>query len=260
MGEPFDAVGFSVNGEQAYHKLAEQARAHGAHSQTQRDQTTLHGYCWNIGDGLEIWTVIHESAKGSFYADCRPAWRGRQVFRMFPWEITEYEEDGQAVVRGSIISTQMQIVFELQNLTELDLGIFRERMLAASISGLTYHLRINKTAEEPKFRQIEKVSPRRRVAENDYSVRGQILDFRILTNSQTTGELVSIYADFGQVRLELLVNRQDIKGELSKGAYFSAEIWLQGYILTDKELESRYEGVDFQFEPGDYWVMLRREN
>lgn len=260
MGEPFDAIGFSISGEQAYQQLAEQAHERGTHSTTQRDKATLHGYCWKIGDGLEVWTVIHESSSGSFYADCRPAWRSRQMFRIHPWEITEYEEDGQAVVRGSVLNTQAQLVFELQNLTELDLTIFRERMLAATISGLAYHLRINKNADEPKFTQIEKVSPRRHVSENDYSVRGQILDFRVMTNVQTTGELVSVYADFGHLRLELLVNRQDIKGELSKGAYFSAEIWLQGYVLTDKQLQSRYEGVDFQFEPGDYWVMLRREN
>ncbi|HZS05909.1 MAG TPA: DUF3881 family protein [Blastocatellia bacterium] len=259
MGEPFDAIGFAISDEQSYQALAEQAHQQGTVSRVSREQTTLHGCCWSIGNGLEVWTMLHESKEGLFYADCRPGFRGRHTFRLHPWEITEYEEEGEATVRGFIEGGETELIFELQNLTELDPVVFRERVLTVATAGLAYHVRISRPAE-PVFKPIEKVSPRRRVAENDYAVRGQILNWREITNPLTNAPLVWLFADCGRVRLELLASRNDLKGELSQGAWFSAELWLQGHILTEKEIQARYEGVDVEFPPGDYWLMFRREN
>ena len=56
--------------------------------------------------------------------------------------------------------------------------------------------------------------------------------------------MVWLYLQTGNVRIEVLVNSADLKGELKAGARFTGEIWLQGYILSERELESRYEGID----------------
>src|SRR5262245_29941088 len=138
MGEPFHAIGFKIADEASYQALAEEAQQRGMASKARREQGVLHGFCWSVGSGLEVWTMLYESKDGLFYADCRPAFRARHVFNLYPWEIAEYEEDGEAVARGGVVNSGVEIVFELQNLTEVDLSRLRERMIIASVSGLTY--------------------------------------------------------------------------------------------------------------------------
>jgi len=260
MGEPFDAIGFKITDEASYHALAEEAHQRGAISRALREQATLHGCCWRLGEGLEVWTVLHESKEGLFYADCRPAFRGRHLFRLYPWEITEYEEDGEAIVRALVEGGEAELVYELQNITEIDPAVFRERALTATVAGLAYRARLSTRAIEPAFAPLSHLSSRKHVAENDYLVRGSILYWRELKNPRTTSDLVWVYVDAGKVRIEVLVNRADFKGQLRQGAWLSAEVWLQGHILSEKELEARYEGVDAEFSLSDSWMMFRREN
>src|SRR5205823_1961989 len=155
-----------------------EAHQHGTINRVPREQATLHGCCWHLGEGLEVWTVLHESKEGLFYADCRPAFRGRHGFRLYPWEITEYEEDGEATVRALIEGSETEMIFELQNITEIDPAVFRERALTATVSGLAYHARALSRAAEPLFVPLAQVSSRKQVAENDYAVRGTILYWR----------------------------------------------------------------------------------
>jgi hypothetical protein len=260
MGEPFDAIGFKVNDEASYHALAEEAHQLGAVSRARREQATLHGCCWRLGDGLEVWTVLHESKEGLFYADCRPAFRGRHLLTLFPWEITEYEEDGEAVVRALVAGGETELVFELQNMTEINPAHFRDRAIAATVAGLAYRARLHSRAGATVFSPLRRRSPRRQAAENDYAVRGTIVSWRELKNPRTTSDLVWVYLDAGQIRLEVLVNRADFKGELRQGAQLSAEVWLQGHILSEYELRARYEGVDSQVAPKAFWSQLKREN
>lgn len=260
MGEPFDAIGFRVTDEAAYHALAEQAHHRGALTQAHRDRATLHGCCWRLGEGLEVWTVLHESKAGVFYADCRPAFRGRHLYALYPWEIIEYEEDGEAIVRGMAVGTESEMIFELQNLTEINPAAFRERPITAAISGLAYHASLDRRRRQPRLLPLIEQSRRRSVAENDYLVRGEVLHWRALRNPQTTSDLVWVYLDTGALKLEVLVNRADLQGELRRGAHLSAKVWLQGHILSDRELEARYEGVDTIAARGAYWGALRREH
>jgi len=260
MGQPFDAIGFKITDDASYHALAEEAHQQGTISRALREQATLHGCCWRLGEGLEVWTVLHESKEGLFYADCRPAFRGRHTFTLYPWEITEYEEDGEATVRALVEGSEAEVIFELQNITEIDPAVFRERALTTAISGLAYHARLSTRAREPLFIPLAQVSSRKQVAENDYAVRGAIIYWREIKNPRTASDLVWVYLDAGKLRLEVLVNRADLKGKLRQGAWLSAEVWLQGHILSEKELESRYEGVDATFPVGNSWVVLRREN
>ncbi len=260
MPEPFDAIGFKVPDEAAYHALAEEAHQRGAVSQTRRDRATLHGCCWRLGEGLEVWTVLHESKEGVFYADCRPAYRGRHLYALYPWEIMEYEEDGEAVVRGIVTGGDTEVIFELQNLTEIHPGVLRERPITAVISGLAYAARLNRRRLAPYLRPLARKTSRRNAAENDYEVRGEVLHWRQLRNPQTTSDLVLVYLDTGRIKLEVLASRAHLDGELRPGVQISAEVWLQGHILSESELEARYEGIDGDTPRSDFWTSLKRAN
>jgi hypothetical protein len=259
MGEPFYAIGFKITDEASYQALAEEAQQRGTPSQAKREQGVLHGRCWSLGCGLEVWTMLYESKAGLFYADCRPAFRARHVFSFYPWEIAEYEEDGEAVARGLLLNSDTEMVFELQNITELDLNRLRERQITAAVSGLAYRVRVITKPKEPIFAPLAERAPRRKVTEVDYIVRGRIIAWREMKNPHTTSDLILIDVDAEKVRLEVLVNRADIKGDLKVGGWLSAEVWLQGHILSEKELQARYEGLDRQVYRGSFWETLRRE-
>ena len=260
MGEPFDAIGFKVTGQAAYQALAEEARAHGVLSRAPREQSTLHGCCWRLGEGLEVWAILNESKEGFFYADCRPAFRGRHTLALFPWEITEYEDDGEATVRALVERGGAEVIFELQNITEINPAVFRERALTVTVAGLAYRARINARAVAPALTPLAQAAPRKQAAENDYLVRGQVLYWREIKNPRTESELVWLYVDAGKLRLEVVISRADLKGELRRGASVTAEVWLQGHILSEEELRARYEGVDAESPPGSFWERFRREN
>ena len=108
-------------------------------------EKALHGGCWKLGDGLEVWSILYESGAELYYADCRPAFRSRYVRTILPWELVEYDEDGEAIVRGGVPGSP-EIVFELQNLTELDEAVFREPHLNVAVAGIAYAAR---SATEP---------------------------------------------------------------------------------------------------------------
>src|SRR5262245_61054697 len=165
MGEPFHAIGFDITDESSYQALAEEAQQRGAGSKARRDQGVLHGFCWSVGSGLEVWTMLYESKEGLFYADCRPAFRGRHGVSLHPWEIAEYEEDGEAVARGVLVNSGVEIVFELQNITEVDLSRMRDRQIMASVSGLAYRARVITKTKNPLFAPLAERYPRRKVAE-----------------------------------------------------------------------------------------------
>ena len=260
MGEPFDAIGFRITDEASYQALAEQAHERGSLTQSRRDHSTIHGCCWRIADGIEVWTVLKESNDGLLCLDCRPAFRGRYLCALFPWEIMEYEEDGEAIVRGIVTGSDLQVIFELQNLTEVSLVALRDHPITANVSGLAYNGRLDNKKGEDALRPLAESTRRKRCAENDHFVSGRVLHWRTIRNPQTTSEVVWLYLQTGNVRIEVLVNRSDLKGELKAGVRFAGEIWLQGYILSERELEARYEGIDVAISRGDYWNTLRREN
>ena len=70
-----------------------------------------------------------------------------------------------------------------------------------------------------------------------------------------------MYLDLERLKLEVLVNRRALHGgQLSVGAMLSAEVWLQGHVLDERALRSRYEGADRAYAIGAYWSGLRRRN
>ena len=264
MAELFEAVGFEVPDEDSYNLLAEYAETSGERSHVHRGTATLHGRCWKLGDGLEVWSIVYDGASQLYYADCRPAFRSRYIRTVHPWELIEYDEDGEAIVR-SRIRDSAEVVFELQNLTELNHGAFREPNLQVAVAGLAYTAAVlpkgSRRAGLPRFEPADRVPNFGRDAcENDYVVSGNVLAWREMQNRVTGSTLIWIYIDAREIRLEVVVSRRALKGEPTIGAAITARVWLQGHVLEGAEIAARYEGVDRECEPSDFWSTLRRSN
>ena len=268
MAELFEAIGFEVADEHSYNLLVEYVENNGLRTRTQRGEAALHGRCWKIGDGLEVWSIVYERGSELYYADCRPAFRSRYVRTVLPWELVEYDEDGEAIVRGRLPGAP-EVVFELQNLTELDEAVFRESHLHVGLAGIAYAARVQPSAElKPvtgaplyRFELAERLEGfADKACENDYVVSGRVLSWRDVKNSVTAAELIWIYVDAGSIRIEVLANRRALRGDLKVGAEITANIWLQGHVLEERDISARYEGVDHDYEQADFWAGLRRGN
>lgn len=265
MGELFDAIGFEVGDEGSYNLVSEHAETNGEQSQAGHDACTLSGRCWKLGGGIEVWSVIYEGGSELYTADCRPAFRSRFVSVLEPWELIEYDEDGEAVLCGSLGSCT-DVVLELQNLTEINPRLFREPRLLIGLAGLAYSDSVQlhtpngwKTAGMGYRFELAEQSGNE-ACENDYEICGRVLAWRSLRNPVTSGELVWMYVDVSALRLEILANRRALRSRVRVGSLISANVWLQGHILSDTDVNARYEGVDHDFELSDFWAGLRREN
>jgi len=267
MAELFAAIGFQITDERSYNWLVEYVDNNGARTRAQRGEATLHGRCWKLSDGLEVWSILYERGTEFYYADCRPAFRSRYVRAILPWELIEYDEDGEAIVRGSI-EEGPEVVFELQNLTEINQNVFRQTHLHVALAGLAYAASVapydDSVLAAKHLRRFEPSESLEECAddacENDYLISGSVLAWRDIENPMTDSPLVWVYIDAGKIRLEVLINRRALRGEIKIGAMISASIWLQGHVLVDADISARYEGVDRDYEPGDFWNKLRRGN
>jgi len=140
MNPTFETIGLEVSSEKAFNYLAERAGDQGEPTQLSRRGAVLHGRCWKLGEGLEVWTVLYESGSGDlFYADCRPGFRARYVQKIAPWALTEYDEEGEAVIHGYREGTDCEVLFELQNLTEVGPAGFGEQELHIGHGGIRHH-------------------------------------------------------------------------------------------------------------------------
>src|SRR5918992_3278346 len=229
MEETFEAIGLEVPSERDFNRLAERAGDQGEPSQLTRRGAVLHGRCWKLGEGLEVWTVLYESGTGEiFYADCRPGFRARYSQRVSPWALTEYDEDGEAIVHGYCDGTDTEVLFELQNLTEVGPEGFRAQELHVGLCGLAYRARVSSRGERPRWQPLEEAAPSRAAHENDWCLTGRVLSFKPLRNPLSGGELYWVYLDLERLKLEVLVNRRTLRCEgLAVGATPSAEVWLQ---------------------------------
>ncbi len=270
MSEIFKAIGFEITDEESYDALAVQAEDSGERSAVHREDLTLHGRCWRLGEGIEIWSVLCEKENDLFYADCRPAFRSRYARTIRSWELVEYEEDGEAIVKG-VTASGIEVVFELQNLTELDPRLFREHDLQIGLAGLAYSARGETTpqgrrgAEPPtdslRFDRVPQTGDETEApCDNDYEIRGRIIAMKELRNPITGVRLVWLFLDAGGIRLEVIVNAAEVTGPLKLGSLVEATIWLQGHVLDANELTARFEGVDPEHPRSDYWLLLRRAN
>ncbi|HEU4390742.1 MAG TPA: hypothetical protein VFV34_23255 [Blastocatellia bacterium] len=263
MGEIFDAIGFEIPDEDSYDVLAEYAELNGERSLVYRGGSALHGRCWKIGRGLEVWSILYGNGDDMYYADCRPAFRSRYLRSIKPWELTEYDEGGEAIVRGTLAGTD--IVFELQNLTAVNPRVFQRQRLDVALAGLAYSAQILKESSRAMhgwFGPADGVPPGAAddVCENDFIINGRVRAFRDIQNPVTGSDLVWIYLDASTISLEVLVNRRALKGRLRIGALLNARLWLQGHVLDEADKPACYEGVDTDWSPSDFWWTIRRPN
>jgi hypothetical protein len=266
-GDIFEAIGFDVVDEDSYNLLAEYAERAGERSTVYRADITLHGRCWKLGDGLEVWSVIYESPSELYFADCRPAFRSRYVYSIQPWEMAEYCEDGEAIVHGKLCPGP-DIFFELQNFTEVKNPLFRRHRLQVALAGLASTAAIPRRPKSggsqylmQRFYPLSAEPDSNKDSyENEYVVSGTILAHREIHNSVTEERLVWVFVDAGKIRLEVLVNGRSIDGRPSVGSNITATVWLQGHVLQDNEISARYEGIDLGCVRSDFWAGLRRNN
>ena len=259
MGECFDAIGFDLPSGDALDELIEYVGNAGDRTSIYRRGAFIHGRCLRLGGGLEVWAVLYETKQGLFYADCRPGYRSLRVYSVSPWELTEYDEDGGAVVTGLLYGTRSEVTFELQNLTELKPEVFQLPYLHVSLAGLAYRARAVKRVHEAGL-TLNSSRARRQEAENDYSVRGPVVGSRRIRNEVTGNDVWLIDVDAGLMNLEVLVNRDDLQGDLAANKMLSANIWLQGHVLDERLLEARYEGLDRESTAAQYWSGFKRDN
>lgn len=259
MNTAFESIGLEIPNAMAIHHLAERVGTCGEATKVETCKGIWHGRCWKIGaEGLEVWTVLYQTGTGEiFYANCRPAFRPqKKIYKIQPWALTEYAEDGEALLHGFIENTETEVLLALQNLTEIGSIITRSDALSIGLGGLAYQARVEKTERKTVWQAV-KDSKR----ENDWTLCGRILMHRTLRNPVSGNDLIWLYLDLGGFNLEILVNQRALRGEHPKiGATITADIWLQGYIFDKLVRNSIYEGIDAKANAASFWERLRRRN
>jgi hypothetical protein len=88
-----------------------------------------------------------------------------------------------------------------------------------------------------------------------------VIAFKPLKNPLSGSDLYWINVDLERMKLEILVNQRALRGDcLTPGATLDAEVWLQGHVLDELALSSRYEGVDNSCSAANFWSRLKRKN
>ncbi len=258
----FDAIGIEITNEAAFNDLAEDVGNRGEVSRLTRKRGVLHGRCLKFGEGLEVWTMLYESGTGEVtYADCRPAFRARYAQKISPFIPTEFDEDGEVMIHGFIEDTDTEVLFELQNLTEVGAQIFEQISLQIGLCGLAYKARVSKKGEKIYWKSFDEMPSNASISENAWSLCGKVVAFNALRNDFSGSDLYWLYLDVGELRIEVLVNQRALKGEkLQIGVFVKAEIWLQGHILQKDVSRFGYEGVDRSHRTVDFWKNLKRKN
>ncbi len=258
----FDAIGIEITNETAFNDLAEDVGKRGEISRLTRKSGVLHGRCLKLGLGLEVWTMLYESGTGEVtYADCRPAFRARYAQKISPFILTELDEEGEVFVHGFVEDTDTEVLFELQNMTEVGAQIFEENSLRIGLCGLAYKARVSKKGEKVFWKSFDEMPSNVGISENAWSLCGKVIAFDTLRNDFSGSDLYWLYLDLGELKLEVLVNQQALKGEkLQIGGFIKADIWLQGHILRENAARSGYEGVDRSHRTVDFWKSFKRKN
>lgn len=65
---------------------------------------------------------------------------------------------------------------------------------------------------------------------DQYSILGEIIEYRIDTNRITDEEVIFMILECNEVILEVCINREDLYGEPAVGRRFKGVVWLQGCI------------------------------
>ncbi|MGI9054741.1 MAG: hypothetical protein ACR2F2_02940 [Pyrinomonadaceae bacterium] len=257
----FNAIGLKISSENTFSDIAANADKNGEPSVLLRKCGKLHGHCWKLGAGLEVWSVLYESATGEILRnDCRPAFRARYAQKINPWLLSESAEQGEAVIHGFIENTDAEVLLELQNLTEIGAEMFRENVLQVGLCGLAYRAKVFRAEQIPFWQSYDEITLNVIANERDWSLCGRVIAFDIVRNPFSGNALYWIFLDLGEFNLEILVNQNDLSGtKLRVGAFVKADVWLQGHIVKQTKRPT-YEGVDRKFRTVDFWKSFKRVN
>ncbi len=253
----FEAIGIEFSTQNAFEDLTENVGARGELTRLWRESGVLHGRCLKLGEGLEVWSVRYESPSGEFSpADCRPAFRSKYFQKISPWLINEYALEGEAVIHGIIENTESEVLFELQNLTEINTAIQPLQTLRVNLCGLAYRAKVSENPEEIVWKRSDELEGH----ENEWSLCGQIIAFDLIRNTLSGNALFWIYLNLGEFNLEILVGKRAINREKIKiGSFIKADVWLQGHIAGNPTVKL-YEGIDRQLRTADFWKHFKRLN
>ncbi|MDQ3321808.1 MAG: hypothetical protein M3525_05140 [Acidobacteriota bacterium] len=262
METAFDAIGIEITNETAFNNLAEDVEKRGEASHLTRKTGVLHGRCLKLGDGLEIWTVLYETGAGEVScADCRPAFRARFSKKISPWILTEADEEGKAIVHGFVEGFDTEVLFELQNLTEIGTEVFKRNSLQIGLCGLAYSAEVLEKAETSYWKSFDEIALNVIADENVWSLCGRVIAFETLRNPFSGNDLYWLYLDLGELKLEILANRRILQTEkIAVGKFVRAEVWLQGHIVGEVSKRFGYEGVDRSHRTVDFWKQFKKLN
>ena len=260
--EIFNAIGLEILKGKTLNDLAESAEKFGEASLSMRGGGIIHGRCWRIGGGLEVWKIHYESAIGEIsYADCRPGFRARHTQKINSWSLYE-DEEGEAALEGYTENPAVRVFFQLQNLTEIRAVDFERKSLNVGLCGLAHCAAVSAPDENFHWKPLAEISSGPKADRTDWSLCGRVQDFRLFSNPHSGKTLYWIHLDLGDLALEILVNRRTLRGanRLRVGAMIKADIWLQGHIAGQSTFHSSYEGVDWSAGSAAFWKNLKKLN
>jgi len=262
MDPSFQAIGISFPNERAFNEFAADVERRGEPTHLRRDDGVLHGRSLKFGKGLEVWTVHYESKPGELiYTDCRPAFRARKMQCIRPWILCESSIEGVAIVHGFIEDAETEVLFEVQNLTEIGMSELRRNSLHVRLCGLAHAAEIGESPVEALWISKDEASLNIGGQHEIWTLAGNIVAFEAIRNPVSGTELFWLIVAIGDFRLELIVNSETLSGtRIGIGKSIRAGIWLQGHIETADAGRRGYEGVD-RFTPAkEHWRGLRRPN
>lgn len=65
---------------------------------------------------------------------------------------------------------------------------------------------------------------------DNYSVLGEILECRLVTNKVTKEEVWLMTLNCNDLQFDMCINKEDLFGEPEAGRRFKGTIWMQGFI------------------------------
>ncbi len=258
----FDAIGLDVRNKKAFDDLAQDAILRGVASRTDGREGVLHSRCWRIGEGIEVWALRYESEAGEVYhTDCRPGFRARFVKRINPWLLIGFDREREARIRGYIEDSDVELSFDLQNLTEVGAESLENDALNVRLCGLATRAEVGGKSK-PFYRRMPNDKPTEWPArDNLWEFSGEVIAFNALRNPFSGNVLYWIRLDFESWDLEVLVNQRSLIGSvLELGSTLTVNAWLQGHVVHRAGDQKRYEGIDPEYRTVDFWKRFKRLN
>ncbi len=264
MGGHFDAIGFPVVDTGHYISLGEQAISMAINQNTiipvQREETDFTIFEWDVGHGIMVNTVVTGRKEVRKTLLTYPSFKDDCSMDLVVSSTHIREETVGGHINGSPFEAgntgpSPALSIEIANVLQSHAWDVKPNdKIGLSLAGLGYKGRIAQpeSMKRPNPRQDLPVKeleygymgcifPMNSIVPGgsekaavpspaDFQVRGKILEYLDFRNPVTMQKLVKMTIDTFAIPLVLVMNRIDLEGSYSEGAYFNGLIWLQGYI------------------------------